>query len=494
VSARLEFPPLPPFRPAASAQPAQSRRSKHPIDQLSRRLDSVCVNAVSPLEIAAALEMDGITDSAARETYGVTDVFALAEELYQRVPFRNKPAPPPATSVVAKLAPAHASFLYSDLARGLLYLCIGMLTPAFGCFGQEPTTIGLIISSVGAWAWSQSMARIGYVLIGRAQEREARAALRLYGLIGVAIITALAWVLVGAMNVSYELVFVVFFETCYSLAAVIYFTLGKDQALWRFAGPGFALGGIFLAVRNFGLAPSWWGTAAFVCEALMVILVVMGAFRVASLGKNGVGFLKPVNLQVSFFDVVQTLPFSLYGLLCALLLATDSAVARIIPEFATHTSGLSLIPLVLSMGVAEWQLRLYREAQWEMLKRTTSLSDYGPRSWRVFLESLARYCLALTVLSVLFAFGAIAVSETSRTFFLGLVTNFILGVGFFCGFVLMAHERVRSAVVGVGLSFAVFIAWLNTPFSSTAPLVAAITLASSLLLLTRDAGSRVKRL
>jgi hypothetical protein len=490
LSARLEFPPFPVARPTGNNLSGPSRRSQHPIDLLSRRLNAVCVNAVSPLEIAAALEMDGITDSVAKETYGVSDVFALAEELYQRVPFRDRPAAQPA----AVAAPAKVNFVYSDVARGLLYLCIGMLTPAFGGFGADATTTGLIISSVGAWAWSQSMARVGYVLLGRSQSQDARVALRMYLLVGVALITAISWGVSVSMGVSYEVVFVTFFEACYSLAAVIYFTLGEDEALWRFAGPGFALGGGFLAVRTFGFAPTWLPTDASALEAVMVVLVVVGAFRIASLGKQGRRFLQPIRINLNFADIVQTLPFSLYGLLCASLLATDSIVARFVPQLGTHTSGLSLIPLVLSMGVAEWQLRLYREEQWAMLKRTTMLADYGPRSWRVFLQALGRYCLALFGLSVVFTGAAALLSLTSSPFFFGLLTNFVLGIGFFSGFVLIAHERVRSAVVGVGLSFALFCAWLTTPYSAFAPLVCAFTLAASLLLLTREAGSRVKRL
>jgi len=50
---------------------------------------------VHPLEIAGALEFDGWND-ARTERYGVSDVFALAEEMYRRVPRRPaEPAPQP---------------------------------------------------------------------------------------------------------------------------------------------------------------------------------------------------------------------------------------------------------------------------------------------------------------------------------------------------------------------------------------------------------------
>ena len=53
--------------------------SNGPLEELSERFGSVCESAVDPLEIASALEFDGITDRAARADYGAADVFALAD-------------------------------------------------------------------------------------------------------------------------------------------------------------------------------------------------------------------------------------------------------------------------------------------------------------------------------------------------------------------------------------------------------------------------------
>ena len=98
MSARLEFVPLGlqpesnQMHPPMTAVGA-NRRSTDLVDVLGRRMDEICVAAVSPLEIAAALEMDGINDRSAREVYGHEDIFALAEALYSRVPFRQKSQP-----------------------------------------------------------------------------------------------------------------------------------------------------------------------------------------------------------------------------------------------------------------------------------------------------------------------------------------------------------------------------------------------------------------
>ncbi|MFD8984919.1 hypothetical protein ACFV0Q_34240, partial [Streptomyces sp. NPDC059564] len=57
-----------------------------PMDALAERLDVLVAGAVHPDEIAAILESDGMNDEYIRLTYGRHDSFALAEELFARVP------------------------------------------------------------------------------------------------------------------------------------------------------------------------------------------------------------------------------------------------------------------------------------------------------------------------------------------------------------------------------------------------------------------------
>ncbi|MFI5616410.1 DUF3492 domain-containing protein [Streptomyces sp. NPDC051567] len=79
--------------PAVAAHPPAG--GGDPVKPLLRRHRARCERAVDPLEIAAALEADGITDrSAARFRH--RDVFALAEELYARTPHERTEAPVPA--------------------------------------------------------------------------------------------------------------------------------------------------------------------------------------------------------------------------------------------------------------------------------------------------------------------------------------------------------------------------------------------------------------
>ncbi|HXW33219.1 MAG TPA: hypothetical protein VEJ87_01490, partial [Acidimicrobiales bacterium] len=47
---------------------------------------AVCSAAVDPLEIAAALEAAGVSDTVAKTTFGRADLFALAQELFGSTP------------------------------------------------------------------------------------------------------------------------------------------------------------------------------------------------------------------------------------------------------------------------------------------------------------------------------------------------------------------------------------------------------------------------
>ncbi|MDJ0465453.1 hypothetical protein [Streptomyces sp. H27-C3] len=73
-----------PAAPSLGAGPAR-RGPADPVRALMHRHRELCERAVDPLEIAAGLEAHGVTDRTAAR-FRHRDVFALAEELYARVP------------------------------------------------------------------------------------------------------------------------------------------------------------------------------------------------------------------------------------------------------------------------------------------------------------------------------------------------------------------------------------------------------------------------
>ncbi|MFI1679601.1 hypothetical protein [Streptomyces sp. NPDC020607] len=136
-------------RAAARAKPPR-RGAADPVKALMHRHRELCERAVDPLEIAAGLEAHGVTDRAAAR-FRHRDVFALAEEMYARVPTHPdgptpstatvRPAPPPQRKVPcgwalfallpgAVCAAAVAGAAFSEGYVRLVTVVVGALTAA----------------------------------------------------------------------------------------------------------------------------------------------------------------------------------------------------------------------------------------------------------------------------------------------------------------------------------------------------------------------------
>lgn len=86
-------------RPAGGRTTSASRRtSADPVKALMDRHRALCERAVDPLEIAAGLEAQGITDRTAAIRFRHRDVFSLAEEMYARTPRDGDTRPPRRTA------------------------------------------------------------------------------------------------------------------------------------------------------------------------------------------------------------------------------------------------------------------------------------------------------------------------------------------------------------------------------------------------------------
>jgi hypothetical protein len=109
-----------PGRAAAPGGSASGRRgAADPVKALMHRHRELCERAVDPLEIAAGLEAHGVTDRTAAR-FRHRDVFALAEEMYARVPRATEHTPAPVRPARAADSRAGRTGSASWLLRALL--------------------------------------------------------------------------------------------------------------------------------------------------------------------------------------------------------------------------------------------------------------------------------------------------------------------------------------------------------------------------------------
>ena len=439
----------------SAAEPAPSearyrgpeRRSSDPLNALGRRVNHVCVAAVDPLQIAAALEADGVNDELA-VGYGVRNVFELAEHLYYRVPLR---LPQSAAD------PGQRRQRGRELSHGVLFALPGLFYPALVAFGEPAAaTLGIALSVIVGWGWSQVMVRVAYLLLGRAREQEAAQWLRLAALIGVGGVAAAGLLSVLFWAAAGHPALLAVAQMVYQMAAAILILYERERQLFLTLVPGVLFGLLYL------LLPSPLGAVvAAAAVGLSLVLALAAALRATQRG------LEPKQRSgVTRQDVLAALPFALYGTLCALLVSFDTL--RFWSWIGLTGLGLTIAPLVLSMGVLEWQLRQFRERVAVLLARTNSPRDFGEGVWKLFVLALSRYSLLLAGLSL----GALplVLAPERDPVLLGaaLLANWILGCAFFIGFALISQGRIDQAIVYLALALALHAldVQLRLPFGS----------------------------
>ncbi|MFF0504524.1 hypothetical protein ACFYUH_13115 [Streptomyces fimicarius] len=140
---------IPPRSTARRAPSGATRRGPaDPVKSLLHDHRDLCERAVDPLEIAAGLEAHGLTDRTAAR-YRHRDVFALAEELYARMPPRTRepaaggpPGPGPDTD-------ARAAWTLLALLPGAAALATaGVLRVTEGVLGDGTRALVTVVGAV----------------------------------------------------------------------------------------------------------------------------------------------------------------------------------------------------------------------------------------------------------------------------------------------------------------------------------------------------------
>jgi len=133
----------------------------------------------------------------------------------------------------------------------------------------------------------------------------------------------------------------------------------------------------------------------------------------------------------------------------AAILLSHCAISTMVTDMVHDVRGwdLTLLPLVLTIGVAEWQLRSYRGQSREVLGVTTDVARFGSITWRLLIAALLRYLIWLGIVTVVL-WGALLAwtGEVPAETTLLAVAYVVLGGALFLNLVLIAHGRVDVAL------------------------------------------------
>ncbi|MEU6300783.1 hypothetical protein [Streptomyces erythrochromogenes] len=429
-----------------------------PMDELAERLDVFISSAVHPDEIAAVLESDGMTDEYIRLTYGRHDSFALAEELYARVP-RSFPETGPAPD------PWKVS-LTACLLRGVIFALPGLayllgaplLEGPPDRLGLPAGTLTLLAGALIGWVWDQSLSHRAYSWLGLGDRAAAGRTLLVGAPVGAVLGTAAALAVPGGPPFSYAFAAG---QALYVGAATCLLVLGRERVLLAALAPMAAGAAAVLFVdlpvpaRVTLLAVSLLAA----CTLAVRELPLADGLRAAAHRIRGRAARRPARVGPVRWQMLRgaeeeyaprgprlgdSVPFGVFGLGTGLLVLYAALGEVLAGGPAEAVAAPSAVALTLSMGPAEWLLHRFRSGTLSGLQGARS-----PRQFRRRMLATLTRCLG-TYLSVLLALGV-----TGTLLWPGapgltgvrVATLLLLGAVMWSGLLLQSFGAVRPAAV-----------------------------------------------
>ncbi len=426
------------------------------LEELCEQFVVVCESAVDPLEISSALEFAGLSDQAARKRYGASDVFALAEEMFRRVPRRPaEPEAQPDPWRSSKVRPALHGLLY-----GLPTICF---LAATGLLAGSHVLIVLIVALLTSWALSQGLAYLGYVRLGRAEPAQAARLLlagEAAGIAGVALALAVTSLAVHAHITA--LIFGLGLGA-YMVGATVLMVLGAERLLLVAIAPG-VLGSVTFLIL--GQPPrleyaAWGALAATPLLALALAAVrsghVAGLFGKARQAQTG----SPAGKLVAAAELRDALPSAGFGLVAAALLIFPIAAALLGHHSPDTGAVLASLPLALSMGAAEWMLIWFRRRTQRLLRSTREPRVFAVRARLVLLGALLQYLTAAILLTavVVAIAGLTGLVHLDATVLPQVVVYLALGGAMFVALLLQAFGCRIFPLIACAVALALEVVW-----------------------------------
>ena len=417
-----------------AAETAPNGSAPATITALCEEFSEVCRAAVDPLEIASALEFEGIGDRAARTRFGAQDVFDLAQQMYsqmERCP--AEPAPPPDPWPMSRLRPA---------LHGILYALPAACYPAAAALLAGPGALTtLVLALLVAWGLSQGLASLGYQRLGTSSAGQARRVLRA-GLAAGLAAAALAMA-TAALFLHTHLPVLLFGmgEATYMLGASVALVLGTERWLLAVLAPSVLGSTLFLLLdRPPRLEPLTWGMLA----ATPVLALVLAAVSTRRTGPSTDPLLIPAELRAA-------LPALAFGLISAGLLIFPVVAGPEGHGGINPGALVAAVPLSLSMGAAEWSMLWYRRRTRHVLHTVREPRPFTRRARLALLAAVLQYLagvVSLTAAAVVIAVRT-GLVDLDRAVIVQVTAYLTLGTALFLA-LLLQSLRARAVPLIAG--------------------------------------------
>ncbi|MCR6711831.1 MAG: hypothetical protein NVV57_03660 [Demequina sp.] len=408
------------------------QRSLARIAQLTRTHNTLCTQAVDAFEIAAGLEAAGVNDRQARAEYGAASVFELAQAMYDLVPTRPAKAAEP---VDPWQRPVRV-----HLVHGLLYALPGLMyAVALSMLQTGLNLLLLLMATIIAAGLGQGLSLLGHVLIGRGQ-RDAASALFRTALVATASVGALVMLIDRAFGSTHPVAVLAGWQIAYLLAATILMVMESSVLLLIVLAPG-----VVLAIVELSGAVSIPRDVTLGIFALCVVAACVAAwFRLTGNALQAREQLRD-RFGLARFDFAMSSGYFVYGIATAGLIsfAVVDAVARG-GNAGAGSIALMMLPLVASLGVAEWLVYRLRSRAITLLRGTSSVEGFRVVARAELARATLLYSTVLAGLTVatVMAFP----QDRAEMFVLNTCAYGVLGLAFFCTTLLLSLQRHRLAL------------------------------------------------
>jgi hypothetical protein len=387
-------------------------------EELPPSLFGVVESAVDSLEIAASLETCGLSNAVVRDRLGWKDVFSLAEQLYSEVQLRAAPA--------SDLRPMRTGNI-SDLGRGLVFAAPTLMFAGASIALRSWLSWWMLpLSLACGWAFSQVVAYVGFSRKDRPEPTG----------------SPVLWAVLAALAVC----------VTFGLAGDAIFGGKFDGVLFAAAGCAFMAASAELIVHReelliaLTLLPGAIGSVIFITRVpfalpTTVVLVLAGASVIATVAvalrhlPARWWVVRPLD-RGDARTIVRYFALGIFsGLLVSIFMVLEPVHGG-----ARGWPGVSAYPLVLSLGVMEWQLHSLRAGARNDLVTSHTLGGFARASRGKLARATVSYLAVLVVLTAL-AQG-LAYTHGIHADWALLVAGTALAVAFFLALVIGACGRI----------------------------------------------------